>query len=97
MCLICLFSDPTLTTYNVVQMIKGLDYNNVRYALCVSHSKGSEIMDQYQSEEQRCEALTAHVLSTHPCMSWNIIARELQRRGFIEAAAEVTRKYVKGQ
>ena len=55
------------------------------------------IWGQYQSDEQRCEALIAHVLSTHPCMSWKQIARGLQQWRHREAAAEVTRKYVKGQ
>ena len=43
------------------------------------------------------EALIAHALSTHPCLSWTMIAAEFQRNGYSEIAAEVTRKYVKGQ
>ena len=90
----CLSSDPTLTTHNVVEMTKGVIYDHLRW---VSNGKWSEIWGQYQSDEQRCEALIAHVLSTHPCMSWKQIARRLQQCGYSEAAAEVTRKYVKGQ
>ena len=95
--LFCLSSDPTLTTHNVVEMTKGVEYGYLDWVLNVSHDKWSEIRGQYQSDEQRCEALIAHALSTHPCMSWKLIARRLQELGEREAAVEVTRKYVKGQ
>ena len=95
--LFCLSSDPTLTTHNVVEMMKGVDYNQLNLVLSVSFDKWYEINGQYQSDEQRCEALIAHALSTHPCMSWKLIARGLQEWRYSEAAAEVTRKYVKGQ
>ena len=78
-------------------MTKGVSYGSLKLVLNVSGDKWSEIEVQYQSDEQRCEALIAHALSTHPCMSWKLIARGLQRYGYSEAAAEVTRKYVKGQ
>ena len=90
-------SDPTLTTHNVVEMTKGVKYDDLRFAFGISYNTPFITRIQYQSEEQQCEALIAHVLSTHPCMSWKLIARGLQRRGYSEAAAEVTRKYVKGQ
>ena len=95
--LFCLSSDPTLTTHNVVEMTKGVHYGNLRWVLSISGGKWSEIKGQYQSDEQTCEALIAHTLSTHPCMSWKLIARGLQWYGYSEAAAEVTKKYVKGQ
>ena len=95
--LFCLSSDPTLTTHNVVEMMKGVHYVHLRWVLSASDDKWYEIKGQYQSDEQRCEALIAHALSTHPCMSWKLIARGLQQEGYREAAAEVTRKYVKGQ
>ena len=95
--LFCLSSDPTLTTHNVVEMTKGVDYGSLRLVLSASYDKWAEIIGQYQSDEQRYEALIAHTLSTHPCMSWKLIARGLQQLGYSEAAADVTRKYVKGQ
>ena len=97
--LFSLSSDPTLTTHNVVEMMKGVSYGiSVLYhILNVSYEKWSEIRDRYQSDEQRCEALIAHVLSTHPCISWRLIAREIQLFGHSEVAAKITRKYVKGQ
>ena len=93
----CLSSDPTLTTHNVVEMTKGVGYVHLHLVLNVSDDKWSEIKVQYQGDEQRCEAMIALVLSTHPCMSWKLIARGLQQWRYSEAAAEVTRKYVKGQ
>ena len=77
--------------------MKGVPYDRLRWVLNISYDKWSEIRDQYQSDEQRREAMIAHTLSTHPCMSWKQIARRLQQYGYSEAAAEVTRKYVKGQ
>ena len=77
--------------------MKGVYYGNLQLVLNVSGDKWSEIKVQYQSDEQRCEAMIAHALSTHPCMSWKLIARGLQRCGYSEVAAEVTKKYVKGQ
>ena len=77
--------------------MKGVKYYHLGRVLNVPYGKWSEISHQYQSDEQRCEALIAHVLSTHPCLSWKLIACRFQQWGYSEAAAEVTRKYVKGQ
>ena len=94
----CLSSDPTLTTHNVVEIMKGVKHYDCYSVLSVSRSEWAWFTnDDSQSEEQECEALIAHVLSTHPCMSWKRIAHGLQQHGYSEAAAEVTRKYVKGQ
>ena len=90
-------SDPTLTTYNIVEMMRTVKYDHLSHVLNTSTGKWGEIREQYQSDEQRCEALIAHTLSTHPCLSWNMIAAGLQQWGYTEAAAEVTRKYVKGE
>ena len=69
---------------------------NLNNVLDVSGDKWSEIYDQYQSDEQRREALVAHVVLTHPCLTWKRLSTNLQWYGHSEAAAEVTRKYVKG-
>ena len=90
-------SDPTLTTHNVMEMVKGVSYDDLCGVLCVSVYKWSEILTQYQSDEQRSEALISHTVSTHPCLSWNLLASGLLGLGHSEAAAEVTRKYVKGE
>ena len=95
--LFCLSSDPTLTTHNVVEMMKGVYYVMLHLVLTVSNDNWYKIWVKYQSEEQRCEALIAHALSTHPCLSWKLIAHRLQECGHREAATEVTRKYVRGQ
>ena len=97
MTLFCLSSDPTLTTHNVMEMMKGAPYYMFQYVLSVSFDKWNEILIQYQSDDQRSEALISHAISTHPCLSWNRLASELQQYGRSEAAAEVTRKYVKGE
>ena len=94
--LLCLSSDPTLTTHNVTEMVKGVSYGGLDDVLGVSLGKWSDIYKQYQSDEQRSEALVAHVVLTHPCLTWKRLSTKLQRCGDSEAAAEVTRKYVKG-
>ena len=93
----CLSSDPTLTTHNVMEMVKGVPYDYLHLVLSASFNKWYEIKTQYQSDEQRSEALISHVISTHPCLSWNLLASGLQRYGYSEAAAGVTGKYVKGE
>ena len=96
--LLCLSSDPTLTTHNVTEMVKGVNYGTLPNVLDVSFEKWCEIDSfyyQYQSDEQRSEALVAHVVLTHPCLTWKRLSTNLQRWDS-EAAAEVTRKYVKG-
>ena len=93
--LLCLSSDPTLTTHNVTEMVKGVSYGLLLNVLDVSLEKWNEINDQYQSDEQRSEVLVAHVVLTHPCLTWKRLSTNLQRWNS-EAAAEVTRKYVKG-
>ena len=77
--------------------MKGVKSSGLSLVLSASIDKWSEIKTQYQSNEQRHEALIAHVIATHPCMSWNMLASGLQQCGYSEAAEEVTRKYVKGQ
>ena len=93
----CLSSDPTLTTHSVMEMMKGVSYNDHYGVLSASFNKWSKIKTQYQSDDQRSEALISHTISTHPCLSWNLLASRLQQWGYSEAAAEVTRTYVKGQ
>ena len=94
--LLCLSSDPTLTTHNVTEMVKGVDYMILNHVLNGSYNKWREIYNQYQSDEQRSEALVAHVVLTHPCLTWKRLSTNLQGCGYSEAATEVTRKYVKG-
>ena len=94
---LCLSSDPTLTTDNVTEVVKGVDNYNLDVVLELSYEKKREIDSQYQSEEQRREALVAHAIHTHPCFSWKRLSARLQLSGSHDAAAEVTRKYVKGQ
>ena len=97
MTLFCLSSDPKLTTHNVMEMVKGVSYGNLQHVLSASFNNWYEIKTQYQSDDQRSEALIYHTISTHPCLSWNLLASGLQRFGYSEAAAEVTRKYIKGE
>ena len=92
-----LSSDPTLTTHNVMEMVKGVPYSYLNHVPSASFNKWYKIKTQYQSDEQRSEALISHTISTHPCLSWNLLASGLQRYGYSETAAEVTRKYVKGE
>ena len=81
----------------MVESMEPVRCSDMHYVMSASVGKYLQIEKQYQSEDQRKEALIAHTLSTHPCLSWNVIADGLQKMGYGEASAEVTRKYVKGQ
>ena len=93
--LLCLSLDPTLTTHNVTEMVKRVAYINLKLVLDVSIEKWHDIKLQYQSDKQRSEALVAHVVLTHPSLTWKQLSTKLQVWD-TESAAEVTRKYVKG-
>ena len=92
-----LSSDPALTTHNVMEMMKGVPYDDLQFVLTVSLDKWDEIRTQYQSDDQRSEAMISYAISTHPCLTWSLIANGLRQWRHNEAAAEVTKKYVKGE
>ena len=78
----CVFPDPSLTQENLSTVLDsmedGLWYWFSRY-VNIPYSEIEKIMDQYPSDGQRKQAVIAHLISTHPSLSWRIVANALYR------------------
>ena len=91
-------ADPTLTTDNLMEVVKGVEHcwRNLGIWLVVSQSKRNEISSLYHSDQHRMQALADHYTTHHPTPSWKAVAAALQGEGLHKQADEVTTKYVKG-
>ena len=91
-------ADPTLTTDNLMEVVKGVEdhWFDLGLWLDVPLSKRNEIYSLYHSEQHRMQALADHYTTHHPTLSWNNVARALQGVGLHKQADEVTTIYVKG-
>ena len=92
-------ADPTLTTDNLMEVVKGLEHHWKELALCldVPQSKKREISSLYHNDHQRMQALADEYTTHHPTASWKAIAVTLKGMGLHKQADEVTTKYVKGK
>ena len=90
-------ADPTLTTDNLMAVVKGVEHrwDKLEWRLGVSVSKGTGITILF-SYYQRMKAVLDYYVKYHPAPSWRHFAETLQRMGLHEQADEVTTKYVKG-
>lgn len=89
-----LSSDPTLTSANVMEIVKKIHYPALNFIFDVPPNK---IYTQYDSTDEYKEALIYHALQTHPCLTWKRLSKKLHSYGYSGAAAEVSRKFLKGQ
>ena len=91
-------ADPTLTTDNLMEVVKGVEdhWELLGLWLGVPRSKRKEIRTLYHSDQHRMQALADHYTTHHPTRSWNRVATALQGVGLRKQADEVTTKYVKG-
>ena len=91
-------ADPTLTTDNLMEVVKGVEdcWDALCLSLGVPESKWDEISGLYHSDQHRMQALADHYTTHHPTPSWKAVARALQGEGLHKQADEVTTKYVKG-
>ena len=91
-------ADPTLTTDNLMEVVKGVEqyWSGLSLGLDVSRSKWIEIRRLYHSDQHSMQALADHYTTHHPTPSWKAVARALQGEGLHKQADEVTTKYVKG-
>ena len=90
-------ADPTLTTDNLMEVVKGVEdcWDDLGLRLDVPLSKRDEIYYHY-SDRLRMQALADHYTTHHPTASWKAVAEALQGVGLHKQADEVTTKYVKG-
>ena len=91
-------ADPTLTTDNLMEVVRGVEYCwwDLGLWLGVPVSKMREIISPYHSDQQRMQALADHYTTHYPTPLWKAIAGALQGMGLHKQADEVTTKYVKG-
>ena len=95
-------SDHTLTTDNVMEVVKGVEdrWWGLGFKLGIPDSKLKEIevRSSYQNDHHRMEALVDYYIThfTVPEASWKAVAGALKWMKLHKQADEVTTKYVKG-
>jgi len=91
-------ADPTLTTDNLMEVVKGVEdhWDDLSGRLGVPGFQSIVISSLYHNDHQRMQALADHYTTHHPTPSWKAIATALQRVGLHKQADGVTTKYVKG-
>ena len=91
-------ADPTLTTDNLMEVVKGVEdrWWDLDLWLGVPRSKREEVERLYHSDHQRMEAVLDYYIKYHPAPSWKHFAEALQGMWLHKQADEVTTKYVKG-
>ena len=52
---------------------------------------------EYEKESMARRSIITHAISSHPCLTWRHIVLNLQKYGYNEVAAEITRRYIVGQ
>ena len=72
-------ADPTLTTDNLMEVVKGVEdrWYRLGHWLDVPLSKRKEIERLYHSDHQRMEAVLDYYVKYHPAPSWKEVAVEL--------------------
>ena len=91
-------ADPTLTTENFMEVVKGLErrWMHLAVELVVQHEKIAEIKRTYPYDIQRMEAVVDHYVRYKPNRSWEKVASALQRIGLHQQGSIVTTKYIRG-
>ena len=91
-------ADSTLTTDNLMEVVKGVEnrLDDLGLSLGMPESKRRKIGSLYHSDHQRMEAVLDYYVKYHPAPSWKQFAGKLQMFGLHKQADEVTTKYVKG-
>ena len=91
-------ADPTLTTENIMEVVKEIEHRweDLGYCLSVPESKRKNIRGLYQSDHLRTEAMVDYFVKYHFDSSWKRVAAALQEMELHKLADEVTTKYVRG-
>ena len=90
-------ADPTLTTDNLMEVVKGVEHcwEDLGLNLGVQQAKRVEINWHCSSEHRKMEATLDHYVRS-PTPSWKEFAGALQEMNLHKEADVVTTKYVKG-
>ena len=90
-------ADPTLTTENLMEVVRGVEDRWEDLGLTfVRYSEKQKIHHLYHSDHQKMEALINHYVRHYPTPSWNRIASVLENMKLRRLAKAVTTKYVRG-
>ena len=91
-------ADPTLTTENLMEVVKGLEtrWKDLAGELYVRGKKITEIKNGYHDEIRRMEEVMKEYVRYKPNHSWGHFASALQRIGLQQQSVAVTDKYVRG-
>ena len=91
-------ADPTLTTENAMEMVRGVEsrWKDLGNGLYVRESEKQRIQHLYWSDHQRMEALINHYVRHYPLRSWKEVANALEKMQLPQLAEVVTTKYVRG-
>ena len=81
-----LFPDPSLTPENLATVLDCMDmYDDALWRFCdyvnMPRSEKEKIKLQYSSKRKHKEGIIFHVISTHPSLSWNLVANALYQMG----------------
>ena len=94
-------ADPTLTTDNIMEVVKEVEHRweelgrNLMPA-SKSKLKMENIKGLYHTDHMRVEAMVDYFVKCSPYSSWKNVAASLQGMGLHKLADEVTTKYVRG-
>ena len=91
-------ADPTLTTENLMEVVKGLErrWKDLADKLRVRYKKRAEIKTTYHNDVHRIEAVVDDYVRYKPDRSWGDVARALQEMGLPQKADAITAKCVRG-
>ena len=77
-----MFPDPSLTPENLSTVLDSMEdglWSLFSQCVNIPPSEIGKIMDQYPSDSQSKQAVIPHLISTHPSLSWRIVANALYR------------------
>ena len=79
-----MFADPSLTPENLSTVLDIMEHR-LWAAFCrgvnVPESEIEQIRRQYPSNRERKQAAIPHLISTHPSLSWRLVANALYQMG----------------
>ena len=75
-----MFPDPSLTPENLSTVLDSMEdglWSLFSHYVNIPNSEIGKILDQYPSYSQSKQAAIPHIISTHPSLSWRIVANAL--------------------
>ena len=94
-------ADPTLTTDNIMEVVKEVEHRweelgSHLMPVSASYLKMESIKGLYHTDHMQMEAMVDYYVKCCPYSSWKDVAASLQEMELHKLADEVTTKYVRG-